>query len=151
MSTVSLRAFRQHVDDQLVTVFGSEIPGQPAAKVGHYVVGTMGDADANGYAAALRTVIANRLHGSVEYSTSMAETSPASHVRYLLLVAPSTARPMRSDSMIWPRASKQVPETATRVLVLRVGNGFAPGRCPRCYAARLIAGLTFRFASRCHS
>ena len=38
-STVSLRAFRQHVDDQLVTVFGAEIPGQPAAKVGHYVVG----------------------------------------------------------------------------------------------------------------
>jgi hypothetical protein len=132
-STLSLRAFRQHVDDQLVTVFGSEIPGQPAAKVGHYVVGNLGDVDANGCAAALRTVIANRLHGSVEYSTSMVETTPARHVGYLLLVAPSTARPIRERLHdLSTSLETEVPETATRVLVLyRVGNGYArPGGTP---------------------
>jgi TonB-dependent receptor-like protein/carboxypeptidase family protein len=132
-STLSLRAFRQHIDDQLVTVFGAEIPGQPAAKVGHYVVGNMGDADANGYAAAIRTVIGNRLHGSVEYSTSMAETSPNRHVSYLLLVAPSMARPVKERLHdLSTSLETEVPETATRVLVLyRIGNGFArPGGSP---------------------
>lgn len=126
-STVSLRAFRQHIDDQLVTVFGAEIPGQPAAKVGHYVVGNLGDADANGCAASLRTVIANRLRGSVEYSTSMVETTPTRHVGYLLLVAPSTGRPIRERLHdLSTSLETEVPETATRVLVLyRVGNGFA--------------------------
>ena len=31
-ATVSLRAFRQHVDDQLVTLFGVDMPGAPAAR-----------------------------------------------------------------------------------------------------------------------
>jgi hypothetical protein len=132
-STVALRAFRQHTDDQLVTVFGAELPGQPASKVGHYVVGTMGDADANGYAASFRTVVGNRLHGSVAYSTSMAETSPNRHVSYLLLVAPSTVRPIRERLHdLSTSFETEVPETATRVLVLyRIGNGFArPGGSP---------------------
>jgi Carboxypeptidase regulatory-like domain/TonB dependent receptor-like, beta-barrel len=127
MSTVSLRAFQQHVNDQLVNVFGAEIPGQPAAKVGHYVVGTMGDVDANGYAAALRTVIANRLHGSIEYSTSIVDTTPARRFGYLLLVAPSMAGPMKERLHdVATSLETEVPETATRVLVLyRIGNGFA--------------------------
>ena len=126
VSTVSVRAFRQHVDNQLVTVFGAEIPGQPAAKVGHYVVGNMGDADARGCSLALRTVIANRLRGSVEYTTSSAETNPAGHVGYLLLVAPSAARPLHERLYdVATSLETEVPETATRVLVLyRVGNGF---------------------------
>ena len=127
VSTLTLRAFRQHVNDQLVTVFGAEIPGQPAAKVGHYVVGTLGDADATGYATALRTVIAGRLHGSVEYSTSMVDTTPARQVGYLLLVAPSTVRPMKERLHdVATSFETEVPETATRVLVLyRVGTGYA--------------------------
>jgi len=127
VTTVSMRAFTQHIDDQLVTVFGAETPGQPAAKVGHYVVGDMGDADASGYAAAVRTVIGSRFRGSVEYSTAMTETTPARHVSYLLLVAPSTARPMRDRLHdLSTSIETEVPETATRVLVLyRVGNGYA--------------------------
>jgi TonB-dependent receptor-like protein/carboxypeptidase family protein len=126
-STVSLRAFRQHVDDQLVTVFGADIPGQPAAKVGHYVVGNFGDADARGCALAWRTVITNRLRGSIEYTTASAETTPARQVGYLLLVAPSLARPLQQRlNDVATSLETEVPETATRVLVLyRVGNGFA--------------------------
>src|SRR5262249_60872632 len=94
-STLSFRAFRQHVDDQLVTVFGAEIPGQPAAKVGHYMVGNFGDADAGGCALAWRTVIANRLRGSIEYTTASVDMMPTRQVGYLLLLAPSLARPMQ--------------------------------------------------------
>jgi hypothetical protein len=126
-STVSARAFKQHVDNQLVTVFGAEIPGQPAAKVGHYEVGNLGDADATGCALAFRTVIANRLRGSVEYTTSNAAIMPARQLGYLLLVAPSMARPIQERLHdIATSLETEVPETATRVLVLyRVGNGFA--------------------------
>jgi hypothetical protein len=126
VSTVSVRAFRQHVDNQLVTVFGAEIPGQPAAKVGHYLVGNLGNADATGCALAMRTVIANRLRASIEYTTSSADTMPAQRVDYLLLVAPSTTRPMQERLHdVATSLETEVPETATRVLVLyRVGNGF---------------------------
>jgi hypothetical protein len=126
-STVSARAFKQHIDNQLVTVFGAEIPGQPAAKVGHYEVGNLGDADATGCAFGLRTVIANRLRGSVEYTTSSAGIMPSRHLGYLLLVAPSMGRPMQERLHdVATSLETEVPETATRVLVLyRLGNGFA--------------------------
>src|SRR5262249_26733203 len=67
-STVSLRVFRQHVEDQLVTMFGVELPGQPAAKIGHYFVGNYGDVGAHGIGAGFQTTIAGRVHGAVEYS-----------------------------------------------------------------------------------
>ena len=35
MSTLSVGAFRQRVDDQLVTLFGVDVPAQPGAKLGH--------------------------------------------------------------------------------------------------------------------
>jgi carboxypeptidase family protein len=126
-STVSARAFREHVDNQLLTVFGADIPGQPAAKVGHYEVGNLGNADATGCAVALRTVIANRLRGSIEYTSSSAAIMPTPHLGYLLLVAPSMVRPMQERLHdVATSLETEVPETATRVLVLyRVGNGFA--------------------------
>jgi hypothetical protein len=126
-STLSARTFRQHIDNQLVTVFGAEIPGQPPAKVGHYEVGNLGNADATGCAFALRTVFANRLRGSVEYTMSSADIMPSRNLGYLLLVAPSMIRPMQERLHdLATSLETEVPETATRVLVLyRVGNGFA--------------------------
>jgi len=143
-STVSARAFKQHIDNQLVTVFGAEIPGQPAAKVGHYEVGNLGDADATGCAFALRTVIASRFRGSVEYTTSSAEIMPSRHLGYLLLVAPSMVRPMQERLHdVATSLETEVPETATRVLVLyRLGNGFArPAGTPEA----AFPGLDSRF------
>jgi hypothetical protein len=51
---------------------------------------------------------------------------PAQRVDYLLLVAPSTTRPMQERLHdVATSLETEVPETATRVLVLyRVGNGF---------------------------
>ena len=54
-STVSVRAFRQHVDDQLVTMFGVEPSACRAPQLGHYLVGNAGDVDATGWSAAFRT------------------------------------------------------------------------------------------------
>jgi hypothetical protein len=63
-STISLRTFRQHVENQLVTLFGVEMPGAPA--LGHYFVSNAGRVDASGFGAGIRTAIAGRVHGSIE-------------------------------------------------------------------------------------
>ncbi|MBW8861605.1 MAG: TonB-dependent receptor, partial [Acidobacteria bacterium] len=46
-ATLTLRAFRQHVDDQLATLFGINMTGMPPA-VGHYYVTNVGAVDASG-------------------------------------------------------------------------------------------------------
>jgi len=132
-STVSLRAFRQEVDDQLVTLFGADLPSQPTAKIGHYVVGNAGDVSATGCTAAVRTLVANRVQGSIAYSLTKAQMRPADDLQYLVLLAPSAL--YRSNERIHDVATSietNVPETSTRVLVLyRVSNGFVrPSQSP---------------------
>jgi carboxypeptidase family protein/TonB-dependent receptor-like protein len=126
-ATVSVRAFRQQVDDQLVTLFGVDQPGQPNAVLGHYFVANTGGVDATGYSAGIKAVIASRVHGSVEYSFAQASWTPADNLKYLLLVAPSTAR--SSEERVHDIATSveaDVPETSTRVMVLyRFNNAFA--------------------------
>ena len=127
-ATVSIRAFRQNVDDQLVTMFGVEMPGRPAAALGHYFVTNNGDVKTNGWSAALRTSFAEHVHGSIEYSLARAHWGdPTSDLAYMVLLAPSVTR--RGSERIHDVASTleaDVPETATRVTVLyRVSNGFA--------------------------
>jgi len=127
VATISARAFRQHVDDQLVTLFGIDQPGQPNAVLGHYFVANTGGVDATGYSAGVKAVIASRVHGSVEYSFARANWSPADSLNYLLVIAPSAAR--GSDERLHDIATSleaDVPETATRVMVLyRISNAFA--------------------------
>ena len=132
-STLSLRAFRQEVDDQLVTLFGADLPSQPNAKIGHYFVGNAGDVSAIGCTAAVRTVVANRVHGSIAYSLTKAQLRPADDLQYLVLLAPSALH--RTNERIHDVATSietNVPETSTRVLVLyRVSNGFVrPSQSP---------------------
>jgi len=126
-STVSFGAFRQHVDDQLVTLFGADLPDQPSANVGHYFVGNAGDVDALGCTLGFRTTLLNRLSGSVAYSLANAQITPDAGVQYLILLAPSTVRPTTERIHdVSTSFEANVPETATRVLVLyRVGNAFA--------------------------
>jgi len=110
-----------------VALFGVQMPDEPDAPAGHYIVGNAGEARANGCSAEFRTLIAGRVHGSVAYSYADAELMPASSARYLLLLAPSAFRPVREVVHdVSTRIETNVPETSTRVLVLyRVSNGFA--------------------------
>ena len=41
--TVAVRGFTQRINDQLVEVFGVDMPGRPQTPLGHYFVGTAGD------------------------------------------------------------------------------------------------------------
>ncbi len=130
VTTLAVRAFRQHIDDQMVTVFGADVPDFPASKLGHYVVGTVGDADANGGSVALRSALGSRVRGSVAYSTAMARMTPAADLKYLILLSPSTIRRHAERIQdVTTTFETDVPETSTRVLVLyRIGNAYArPG------------------------
>jgi hypothetical protein len=124
-TTVSVRAFQQHTDHQLVTVFGLDVPG-PASRLGHYFVGNGGNIDAFGLSAGIRASLAGRVHGSVEYSTARArpeqEESP-----YLWILTGSPLHPgLDRIHDVAASVVTDVPETSTRVLVVYcVSNAFA--------------------------
>jgi hypothetical protein len=119
-TTVSVRAFSQYVDNQLVTLFTREM-------LGHYFVGSSGRVMANGYAAGVKTVIAERVHGSVEYSFARAERNALDTLTYLVLVGPTSARPIHERVHdLSTSIETEVPETSTRVAFLcRLSDGFA--------------------------
>ena len=124
-STVTLRAFQQYVADQLVTMFGVDVPGVPPANLGHYFVGNYGDVDARGITAGLRTVV-GRVRGSVDYSMTRAQWQGGDDLNYWVLRVPGT--PLRPDRLhnLSTSIQTEVPETSTRVVVLyRISNAFA--------------------------
>ena len=125
--TIGARAFHQHSDDQLVTLFGLAVPGQPFSPEGHYYVANAGNAVVSGCAATVRAAVTSWLRGSVEYSVAAGELSPTRDTRALLAVASSAVGPsLERIHNVSATIETKVPETATRVVVLyRVGNGYA--------------------------
>jgi hypothetical protein len=119
-TTVSVRAFSQQVDNQIVTLF-------TPATLGHYFVANSGGVVATGYAAGVKTVIAERVHGSVEYSFARAERSPLETRTYFVLFAPTLAGPVHERVHdLTTSIEAEVPETSTRVVFLcRLSDGFA--------------------------
>jgi outer membrane receptor protein involved in Fe transport len=125
-ATVSLRTFRQHVENQLVTLFGVDTPTAPSA-LGHYLVSNVGGVDAAGFGAGVRAAIASRFHGSIEYSLTRARVGSPDDPGFLLLFAPAAvgAEPGRIHD-VSTSIETQLPETATRIVVLyRISNAFA--------------------------
>jgi hypothetical protein len=116
-STVSFRTFRQHVTNQLVTMFGLGTEGNPFDR-GRYFVGNGGDLDAYGWSLGARTAIAGRLHGSVEYTQTRANWTRAGDP-YLSVVAPSAIRPdaERIHDLL-SSVQTDIPETLTHVVVV---------------------------------
>ncbi len=126
-ATLSVRAFQQHVVDQLVTMFGVDVPGLPPASLGHYFVGNYGDVEARGVITGFRTNASGRVQGSVEYSLTRARWNPGDELGYWMLRLPSTA-PLRSGRIhdVATAIETAVPETSTRVVILyRMSNAFA--------------------------
>jgi len=144
-SSVTVRAFRQQVADQLVTMFGIDVPGLPPASLGHYFVGNYGDVQTRGVSAGFRK-IAGRVQGSVEYSLSHARWDSGDESAFLMLRMPSSG-PLRTGRIhdVATSIETDVPETSTRVVVLyRVSNAF--GHRPSDEAA----GLDSRFGVQVH-
>jgi hypothetical protein len=132
-ATVSLRGFRQHVSDQIVTLFGVNLAGAPSS-VGNYFIANLGDVDAAGITAGIRAALANRVHGSVEYTLTRARLNQfdGENLAYLLVFAPSAIRgSVERIHDVATSIETDVPETATRVVVLyRVSTAFAHAPSP---------------------
>jgi hypothetical protein len=125
---VGLRAFRQRVDDQLVTMFGVALPGNAPATLGHYYVASGGDLDAVGWGVSFSRDMIDGVRASIDYTqteTDWVGLSPDASV--LALVATSAVR--REAERVYDLTTSVetvVPVTATRVFVLyKMNTAFA--------------------------
>jgi len=137
-ATILIRAFRQQVDDQLVTVFGTAGVAGTNPQLGHYLVGNAGDVDAIGWSAGFRATFVSRVHGSVEYSLTNARWNTTPNSAYLLMLAPSTVRPALDHVHdLSTSIETDVPETSTRILlVCRLSNNGSAGADRAAYDSR---------------
>jgi len=130
-ATVGLRAFHQRVDNQMVTIFGVRRPDSSASALGHYYVGTMGDAAVDGVAVSLAHALSANLRGSVEYAFATAQWldgPPAADALRLARFASTTLPRLDRQQIhdVTTSLEAEVPRTATRVVVFyRINNAFA--------------------------
>lgn len=122
---IGLRRFYQNVDDQLVTLFGLNVPGGPQS-VGHYYVANAGSLGADGWAVRLSTAPGRRLTGSIDYSVTRARWQARGDMGAIAAWAPSAIRAENEDLHdVTTSVSTEIPETATRVFVFyKVNTGF---------------------------
>jgi hypothetical protein len=126
-SVVSVQRFFQRVDDQLVTLFGLNVPGGPDP-AGHYFVATAGGVEADGWNFRVSNTSNPRLKGSIDYSIT--------HTQWQGRLDGDRPRPT-TRGVAWRPATEElhdittsletaIPETATRVVVVyKVNTGYA--------------------------
>ena len=127
-ATLGVRAFEQRIDDQTVTVFG--LRRDDAASLGHYYVGSAGDATVRGVGVTFTHALAENIRGSVDYSLATANwTDRSDPVEYAVLTSwiPSVVRPTNERIHdVTTSLETEIPYSATRVVVLyKLNNAFA--------------------------
>ncbi|MGE4083009.1 MAG: TonB-dependent receptor [Vicinamibacterales bacterium] len=127
--SVGVRAFRQAIDDQLVTVFGAADPARLVAAGGHYSVALAGDAAVQGWGVRVEHAWSPYVRGSVDYTQAVTDwQSPSGrNQRALAAVAPRALRqPRERIHDVTTTIEAEVPQTATRFLALyKLNTGFA--------------------------
>jgi hypothetical protein len=120
---LGVRRFFQDVEDQMVTLFGVNVPNGPQS-VGHYYVASAGAVDADGWAFRLATPPNKRIRGSIDYSITRARW--LSRGDDLLPWAPAAVRPAHEDIHdVTTSFETEIPETATRVFILyKINSAF---------------------------
>ena len=127
--TVGVRAFRQHVDDQLVTLFGVAVPGTAAANVGHYYVASGGDFDARGWGVSVSRAMTQGVRASIDYT--QIESAWLRHSPDHVALSRVAASLLRGDEDrvrdLTTSIESVVPATDTRVfMIYRINTGL-PG------------------------
>jgi hypothetical protein len=123
-----VRRFYQTVDDQLVTLFGLNIPQGPRS-VGHYYVASAGAADAEGWAVRVSSLATGRIRGSLEYSRTTAHWLSRGDIAAIIPWAPAAVRDANDELHdITTSIETDIPETSTRVFVLyKLNTGYTRG------------------------
>jgi hypothetical protein len=139
--SISLRRFYQNVDDQLVTLFGLNVPGGPQS-IGHYYVANAGSVGADGWAIRLSSSPNKRLRGSVDYSITKAKWLGRGDMGDIAAWAPAAIRAESEDLHdVTTSISTEIPETATRVMVFyKINTGYT-----RSDTSLMRPGLDARF------
>ena len=134
------RAFRQTVDDQIVTLFGADLPGAPAGRPGHYFVASAGDVDATGWSVSARRATESGTRASIEYtnveSRWLRRTAGAEALALVARAVPGATERVHD---LTASVEGVLPVTETRVFVVyKINSRFADGR-----AATTRAGARF--------
>ena len=130
----------------MVTLFGLRQPDGPAEALGHYYVGTVGDANIDGVGLSVSHALTANVRGSVEYSFATAQWTDGPPradaiqlARFTPAVLPTSEREHIHDLMT--SIETEVPQTATRVVLFyRVNNAFV-----KAEGAEEVRGLDGRF------
>jgi carboxypeptidase family protein/TonB-dependent receptor-like protein len=122
---LGLRRFYQDVDDQLVTLFGLNLPDGPRSE-GHYYVASAGAVEADGWAVRVSSPEGKRVRGTVDYSVTRARWQGSPDVDEISPFAPAAVRPeFERLHDVTTSFETNIPETATRVFVLyRINTGY---------------------------
>jgi hypothetical protein len=123
---VSVRAFRQRIDDQIITLFGlSSETGVPP--LGHYHVATAGDFESYGWGVGVARHKGDIVQASLEYSQFEARARGAAAAdEALARISPALLRREERIHDLTATFNSRVPATATRFLVVyKLNTAFA--------------------------
>jgi hypothetical protein len=122
---IGVRAFRQTIDDQLVTLFDVSTLGD-TPQVGHYQVGAAGDVAAHGWGVTVSRAVAEGVRASVDYTQTDAEWTGSGDARLLARLAPSIHRTSERIHDLTASVESVVAPTSTRFFVLyKLNSAFA--------------------------
>jgi TonB dependent receptor-like, beta-barrel/Carboxypeptidase regulatory-like domain len=125
---LGVRAFRQQVNDQIVTMFGVSRAAGAGSSVGHYYVGNTGDVDAHGWGVSVSRTVADGVHASVDYTQTDTEwLRPFAGSAAIALVMPSVVRRQFEQLRdLTTSIDSEVPRFDTHVFVIyKLNSGFA--------------------------
>ncbi len=112
--SVSLRAFDQRTDNQLIEIFDA-IPGRADAPLGHYYVATAGDIDARGWGVGMTQEVPGYVRGTVEYTVSTAYWDPASDTSVVRTIRTLPQSASENVHDLQTSVEATIPRTATRI------------------------------------
>jgi hypothetical protein len=123
---VGVRAFRQRIDDQLMTQFGAGAAGNRG--LSHYYVASAGDLQASGWGVNVSHLLAERVKASVDYtqvrSTRQGPSPDADALALVAISTPGAAGDHFHD--LTTSVASTLPVTDTRVfLVYKLNSRFA--------------------------
>jgi hypothetical protein len=124
---IGVRAFRQDVSDQIVTLFGVELPDRAPSNIGHYFVASGGSFEALGWGISVSRPVGRGVRAAVDYTMTDATWQGGRRdARMLSRVAASTLREQERLQDVTTSVESVVPITDTRVFVIyKFNTGFA--------------------------
>jgi hypothetical protein len=123
---VGVRAFRQEIDDQIVTLFGLASPEIPAT-LGHYHVDSAGDFRNYGWGIGLSRAGNRAVQASLDYTqVDVSRRGLSGDEDALFRVASSLVRHQERIHDVTASINSRFPVTATRFLIVyKVSNAYA--------------------------